>query len=267
MATRQSNRENTTLRFIVLSLVAVLVGGGLLWWASDAGAWDGHGTAQTFVSQIGSLIIASVALALIWDLVGKRAFASEVLESARVGADVAVAGLLQVGTSYLEDVQWRDLFENSSKIDLFFAYAGTWRGAYHVELERFVARGGTRLRVFLPDCDDEPAIRDLAIRFSLDEPELKNRIRQARADFVALGARARVDVAVYFHTGDSLFSAYRFDRTAIVTLYSHARNRRNVPTFVCRDGGSLYEFVREELRSIEEQSRVVYPTTETEGKT
>jgi hypothetical protein len=62
-------------------------------------------------------------------------------------------------------------------------------------------------------------------------------------------------VSVHYHGGDPVFSCYRFDRSAILTLYSHTRGRASVPTIVCRDGGNLYDFVRDELRAIEEQSQ------------
>jgi hypothetical protein len=62
------------------------------------------------------------------------------------------------------------------------------------------------------------------------------------------------DVEVYHRSGHWLFSCYRFDQTAVVTLYSHQRLRVSVPTIVVRDGGSFYDFIRKELEAIKSQS-------------
>lgn len=64
----------------------------------------------------------------------------------------------------------------------------------------------------------------------------------------------RVGIEVYFRKGDMVFSCYRFDNTAVVTLYTHSRARGQVPVIVCRKGGSFYDFVRRELEAIHDQS-------------
>jgi hypothetical protein len=59
--------------------------------------------------------------------------------------------------------------------------------------------------------------------------------------------------------GDAVFSCYRFDSQAVLTLYSHGRERRNqVPTLVVR-GGELFDFVYNEIAAIAEQSRLADP--------
>ena len=52
---------------------------------------------------------------------------------------------------------------------------------------------------------------------------------------------------VFYRKCESTFSCYRFDKVAILTLYTHSRKRTQVPTIVCEDGSSLYEFIRAEL--------------------
>lgn len=46
-----------------------------------------------------------------------------------------------------------------------------------------------------------------------------------------------------------LLSFYRFDNVAIVAVYRHRKGRAEVPTMVVTRGGSLYDFVRDELES------------------
>ena len=52
-------------------------------------------------------------------------------------------------------------------------------------------------------------------------------------------------VQVYLRKGDLVFSCYRFDSRAVLTLYSHSKERRtSVPTFVTRNGSLFGERLR-----------------------
>jgi hypothetical protein len=242
------------LEIVVTALVVAALGGTLIW-VSTLKTLQDNGTWRLLLQQFGSLLIASVTLALLWELVGKRAFASEIFEVARIGADVRNAALVRIGTSYLDDVEWEAYFATVEKLDIFLAYGSTWRGAHFHRLRTVAGKRGTRIRVYLPDPYNDSLVSQLALRFSLTTEELKRRIIEAKSDFVGLRQEGGGDVFVDYHDGDPVFSCYRFDRSAILTLYSHTRARANVPTIVCRDGGTLYDFVRDELRAIESQSR------------
>lgn len=68
------------------------------------------------------------------------------------------------------------------------------------------------------------------------------------------------DLRVYVRSGDVVFSCYRFDSRAVLTLYSHTRQRRSrVPTFVVKSG-DLFTFVYEDITAILEQSQQIFPT-------
>ena len=74
----------------------------------------------------------------------------ELLDAARLSADVQNAGLRRIAVHYL-DIEWDDLLEGANHVDLFFAYGRTWRTAHATPLRRLIERNGTRLRVILPD--------------------------------------------------------------------------------------------------------------------
>jgi hypothetical protein len=256
-------RQLTTLRTALVAAGVLLVGLALLL-VSSTNRLDAHPAWQGFLSQLGGLLVASVAIAALWELVAKRAFAGEVFAIARVGTDVRNAALTRIGTSYLDDVDWESYFATVEKLDIFVAYAGTWRGTNYQRLRHVASQPTSRVRVFLPNPHDAVLVGRLAQRFAMTEDDVASRIRTARTEFAGLLQAQGGEVRVYYHSGDPLFSCYRFDRTAILTLYSHTRSRTNVPTIVCRDGGTLYDFVREELRAIEEQSRLADEVDEEE---
>jgi hypothetical protein len=248
-------RQLTTLRMVVIAILVAGVGAVLLFVSSLSGL-KGHPAWEGLLSPLGGVLIAAVAITLLWELLGKRAFAGEVFAIARVGTDVRNAALTRIGTSYLDDVDWEWYFATVEKLDVFVAYGSTWRGANFQRLRHVAAQPTSRLRVFLPNPHDAARMSTLAERFSMADADVVARIQDARTEFAGLQQVGGGDVRVYYHSGDPLFSCYRFDRTAILTLYSHTRTRTNVPTIVCRDGGTLYDFVREELRAIEDQSRL-----------
>jgi hypothetical protein len=231
------------LRTALVAVGVAAVGAALLF-ISSLNRLDDHPAWQGLLSQLGGVLVAAVAIA------------GEVFAIARVGTDVRNAALTRIGTSYLDDVDWEGYFATVEKLDIFVAYAGTWRGTNYQRLMRVAAQPTSRIRVFLPNPHDSELVSRLAQRFAMTEADVQTRIRTARAEFAGLQQAGGGEVRVHYHSGDPLFSCYRFDRTAILTLYSHTRTRTNVPTIVCRDGGTLYDFVREELRAIEDQSRL-----------
>lgn len=250
-------RRITTLGVAVTALVVLGLGLSLLYVAGRDDWMAGNAGLRAVLNDLGGVLIATVTLGAIWELVGKRSFAREVLASSRVTTDVTTAGLTAVGTNYLTDPDWERLFADVQKLDIFLAYGRTWRNSNDAKLKTLAARRGSRIRIFLPDSNDSETIKWLSTRFQMHPAALRQAIEESRDYFLELSRVGRGIVQIFYRSGDSTFSCYRFDRTAVLTLYSHSRERTQVPTIVCRDGGSLYEFVRSELRAIESQSTPV----------
>lgn len=244
----------------VTSLSAILIAGGLVVagavlmllsvqsWA--AGLWE------SFLGQVGGLLIATGLLTVAWDLWGRRAFAMEVLAKAKLSADVVESGITRVTDQYLEDVEWSSLFEGAVQVDIVVAYANTWRNANRQRLERVAAAHGSRIRVFLPDPDDVATMQNLAQRFASTPDAVIAKINEAITEYKSLARPGGATVEVYARAGDSLFSAYRFDGRAVLSLYSHGRERRtSVPTLVMA-GGELFAFIQREIEAIATQSSI-----------
>lgn len=249
-------RKLVTLETVLAAAVVLAAGFALLYVAGRDGWMTTRHGLQSVLNSLGGLLIVSVALGALWELYGKRAFAREILDTARTTTDVDAAGLIRVGTNYLE-IDWERLFADVVKLDIFFAYGRTWRNSNHTRLAELAGRRGARIRVYLPDPNHADTVRKLADRFSMTEQSLMEAIQESRDYFVSLGREAYASIEVYYRGGDSTFSCYRFDKTAVLTMYTHSRSRTPVPTIVCRESGSLYEFVRAEFRAIDEQSKRV----------
>ncbi|MBE8523059.1 hypothetical protein ILP97_37150 [Amycolatopsis sp. H6(2020)] len=171
--------------------------------------------------------------------------------------DFAPAGLLRIGSTYLGELEWKQLFAEVTELDIVVAYGQTWRNMHARELAQVAARPNSRIRVFLADPEDELTVSVLADRFDTTADELRSRIAATREAYEALGRSDQTRVEVYYRPGDRVFSFYRFDDIAVVGLYSHSRTRgAAVPVFVCARPGELYEFIQDELAVILEQSRL-----------
>ncbi|WP_354156819.1 hypothetical protein [Arthrobacter sp. UYCu512] len=244
---------------IILGLVAVVLAGFLFWVTSHDEWFEGALPLQTTLNQIAGLVIASGLLSVGWELVGRRHFAAEILANAQLSAEVVDAGLLRLTDQYLDDIEWSELFDGVSKIDIAVAYGRTWRNTHSARLRAVARRPGTRIRVFLPDPDDDLTMRVLANRFDTTVEALQETVRESVRAFSDLKQEGGGDVEVYVRAGDAVFSCYRFDNRAVMTMYSHGRKRRtSVPTFVVRSG-KLYQFVYDEFAAIEDQSRQMFP--------
>lgn len=244
-------RQLTTLQTLLAAGAVAALGTVLLYLGGRDDLWGHRKGLQTLLTALGSAFIVSVALGALWELVGKRAFAREILETARTSADVESAGLARIGSRYLDDPDWEQLFRGVRKLDIFVAYARTWRNSNLTRLRSVAKRPDARIRLYLPD-----PVQLLADRFNQDREQLIAAITEARQEFEGLSRPGGAEITVHYRQGDVLFSCYRFDSTAVITLYSHGRERiGTVPTLVVTEGGSLYQYVRDELRAIDQQSR------------
>jgi hypothetical protein len=259
-------RRLTTLQTWLAAAVVASVGAGLLYAGGRSDLWSHRPGLQAFLNALGGALIVSVALGTLWELAGKRAFAREILETARTSADVEAAGLIRIGSRYLDDPDWEQLFHSVRKLDVFVAYARTWRHSNVSRLQAVAARADARIRLYLPDPDDPETVQRLADRFNQTAEVLVAAIVEARREFEGLRRPNGAEITVYYRQGDVLFSCYRFDGTAVLALYSHSRERISaVPTLIFTDGGSLYQYVRDELHAIHAQSRPVASAPQGQG--
>lgn len=261
----QVNDSETNLRMLALAVGAVVVA-ILLFWISNQDSWYEETSAwQATWNQIAALIVATALITIGWELFGKRTFASEVLQKAQLSAEIVDAGIVRVTDSYLEEVEWAELFDPASRLDIVVAYARTWRNAQAQRLQELASRRGTRIRVFLPDPEDPMTMSVLADRFNTKPDLLAQTVHEAIEGFAAFGNNSQGAVEVWVRPGDAVFTCYRFDSRAVLTLYSHGKDRRtSVPTFVVRSG-KLMRFIDDEIASLATQSRRVFPSEASEG--
>lgn len=250
-------RERTTLRVVLAAIVAAGLGVALLYVSGRTEWWSGKLAGQRLVADLGGLLVAAVAISLLWEFAGKRKFADEILDKVGVASDIDRAGIVRVTDQYLKEVEWDSYFQRVQKLDVVVAYGRTWRQTHLEQLRAIAGRADARVRVILPDPEDTQSLAVLANRFARTPAQLRDDILEAANEFLALRTYGPATIRLYFRRGDQVFSCYRLDQTSVVTLYSHSRTRRPVPTIVCRSGGTLYDFIRQEIEAMLSNSREI----------
>lgn len=248
-------RERTDARTALTAIGVAAIGVCLLWLA-DGWSWlAAKETLQSLVRSVGSLLIASVALGVLWELRGKRLFLDEVLERMQVSVSVANAGIRLVGNQYLREVDWQGYLTKARRIDFFFAYASTWRNAHITELRALAHREGVKVRVVLPDRHNAELLAELARRFGYSASDLDGRIQEAEKFFDELSNSAVPGATIEVHRfpHSHLYTLYRFDDRIVVTMYFH-RGRGTVPLLEVARGGLLFEEFRSDFEHSWEHS-------------
>src|SRR6266480_2087640 len=126
--------ERTRLRTWIAALLAIVFGGILLFISQQfEGHWYGR-----LINDCGSIIIASVALVLVFDYWQKEAFFTELFKTARNAEQVQMSGISGFSESFHDDVPWEEFFHRSTTLDIFFCYGSTWRNTHGHRLEPFL---------------------------------------------------------------------------------------------------------------------------------
>lgn len=218
--------------------------------------WDGWVVGLLIVG--GQLLAPTAALALLWELLAKRAFYHEILAKLEIRDEVRDAGLVGFEMNYLKTLDWSKELESVHELDIFFVGGSTWRNAFVTELREIGKSKDKIVRICLPDPDNPALMTELAGRFKNSAQDVASRLRTAATEFQRLlnGCQYRI----YYSSRAPLYALYRLDEKVLVTLYMHQPQKGEVPAFVFEKPGRCYEFAVEEfsyLISAEAGARLV----------
>jgi len=257
------HKKLTNLTTLSVSGVVFSIGATLLIVSEFHDFKPGYIWIKSLFSNFGALLIASVSVALLWELFSKRAFFDELLSKTGLAEDIRTAGLSGVSTTPMRGPDFPKLINSTTNLNIFVCYANTWRANFEEDLKRLSTRGRCVIRLILPDPNNTTLMASLASRFGADSAEtMKGRIMQAieeyKSTFTANANRER-DFSIWVHNEVPVTSFYRFDRHAVITLYKHAKGRGNVPTMVAERGGSLYTHIENEIDALTKGSDLQKP--------
>ena len=249
----QVYKERTTLRITLLGILVAAIGVLLLVASSLWKPLSSSPELQAVAKDFGALLIVSVAVAIIWDLVARRAFVAELLSITKLAAEIEQTGLSGASAKWHGEIDWAQLFASSDTFELLFAYGRTWRNTHRVYLAEFAARKNTKAVIALPDPENVNIMTELASRFETTPELLSQSIREAEQDFIEIfggTVQAVRKLQIWRISMAPVWSYYRFDGIVIFTLYRHRHGRHEVPTLIVKKGGSLFEFFQLEFEAL-----------------
>ncbi len=237
--------KNTT---IVASIIGILFGAILML----IGQSTSINWLCVLLTHTGSFVIASVAIALIFQFWQMRGLLEELLSATRWAEQIEASGISGFSTNFHDSVQWDKFFDRkrSNRLNIMFAYASTWRNAHQQHLEEFLSDGQTKVEVVLPDPEVTVIMEEMAFRFSMSVNELKNKIHDAFLFFKNLGDNTPGEVRIYYIPRALTFSFYRFNNHVVLASYRHRPTRGSIMTLTAERGGDLYGWIREEWYGI-----------------
>lgn len=255
--------ERVNLRTLVAALIAAMIGLVLVF--VSVSLLINRPVWQAFARELGALLFVSAVITLLWDLLGKRALVDEVLAKVQLSQDIKSSGITRTTSNFRSgDLNWDTYFQNVSEIDIFLSYGRTWRSTHLEKLRQMARNKKVRMRVVLPNPDNDETVRELARRFTYEPDELVRLIKEAEGFFRNLRQSGGGKIEVWFTVTPPLFSFYIFDRIAVVALFSHRPERTAVPAFVCEQGGYLYGYLREEFDAMVREGGLAQLTDEGE---
>ena len=185
-----------SLKTGLLALAVVALSLSLLWGASEAEAAQRLRLSIT-LQHLGSFMLASVAIALIFQLWQVRGLVEDMWEEAEIVKSLRSARLSRFTLDFQEaEVPWARLFRESDHVTILFLWGISWRGWHLTQLREFLQDEKAHLKVILPDAEKENLMQALALRF-LDADEIKRNIENAVQEFTQLGNQGKGKVTLF----------------------------------------------------------------------
>ena len=235
-----------TLKTVSVAAVLLVLAVLLMFAASEAHA-SGKVRLSITLQHVGSFMLASVVVAAIFQFWQVRGLLEDMWEEAGIIRSLRSARLSLFALEFEDtDVPWAEYFKESDRVNIMFAYGRTWRGRHGTQLRDFVKNKNAKLRVILPNPEEESLMQELGRRFDLSSEDVKSRIIEAQQDFFGLEKVGKAEIEVYAFSKPMVFSFYQFDSYVVMATYRHRSDRGAVINMAGKRGGELYKFVQDE---------------------
>jgi hypothetical protein len=154
-------------------------------------------------------------------------------------------------------IDWPDFFADATSLTTLFAYAHWFWIVCRQHLETFVAKEGARLRVILPDPNDETVVAALEHHHAAGS-DVRKKIEAAIDGYQGLAQKHPGVVEIRLIPRLPSLAFFLFDDRVIYTLNSNRPGKQQVLALVARRHGSVYDYFAEEAEGIIE----AYPALE-----
>jgi hypothetical protein len=165
----------------------------------------------------------------------------------------ASADLVRLGTFGSFYQRFEDLLAESSSMSLYFIHSRRWRENHDAGIKSFLRRGGT-LEVFLPDVEHHELMFSLVRHFD-DGPLIPTLIADAYRYFARLAKEYLQPANIWLFNRYPTYSFYRFDRRAVLAMYSNSVAKKELPAFEITEASQLGVFLDADIEDLKKECR------------
>lgn len=134
------------------------------------------------------------------------------------------------------DIEWDVLFRNVKNIDILYIYGTTWNRVNREHIKNAIDRHA-QIRVVVADPNDKLILSELARHLERSEEQIQANIEETIMYFQKL-QKAGAKISIWHLRAVPVYSFFRFDDTAVFSLYSQRRGESfNGPAFLLEQGG------------------------------
>jgi hypothetical protein len=168
------------------------------------------------------------------------------------------AGIIRVGAFAGFVPRFDELIAESRTMVLYFIHSRRWRENHDAAIKTFMAREESSLEVFLPDLENHELMFSLEKHFD-DGPLIPAMVEDAYRYFARLARDYRKPIQVWLFGRYPTYSFYRFDRRAVLAMYSNSVAKKELPAFEITTDGLLGTFLAEDIEDLRRECRARGP--------
>lgn len=148
-----------------------------------------------------------------------------------------------------KDVEWNSLIEDSTEIEILGVSPSSWLSNNITAILLFLKQPHSRLRLILPDPNNQAIVREIAHRQAREPQSVKSSIERAFDEYSHLqhDAVEPGQIEIWFSSVSPILTIYRFDSGVVISTNSYNPNRGKVPHFVANRAGTMYNFAVQEF--------------------
>ncbi|MDX2061319.1 MAG: hypothetical protein SFV24_26130 [Gemmatimonadales bacterium] len=162
-------------------------------------------------------------------------------------------GIVRVGTFGAFYQRFDELLDTSTSLATYFIHSRRWRENHDATLKAFLKRGGT-LEVFLPDLEHHELMFSLVRHFD-DGPLIPSLVADAYRYFGRLARDFGQPTEIWLFNKYPTYSFYRFDRQAVIAMYSNVAAKKELPAFEVAMASSFGTFLAADIDDLKKECR------------
>ena len=201
------------------------------------------------LQNIAFFLMGLASINLFWELSMKRDFADEILEKVSLSTDIKDSGIIKIDKKFkgISPDDWNDLLnENIKFLKLFFSSSSLWLRDYRKTLEKLNSKG-KQIEVYMPDFKNKELLKVLALKDNETEKTIKNKIEKTYKFFLSL-KKINSNLKITLVNKIPIMTFYMNEEKIIIATYSLISKDEDVPTFLAKKDGFIYEFAENEIK-------------------